>query len=308
MNDIRKLIKRTTLATLFILLPWQTSYALESLFDISIGPRTDDLNWRATGPVSPALSGRSDLFFSNIESIQLGVNYEGTAESGFTYRASLSVGDIQDGKVRDSDYAGSTEFSRSIADTDGDDVFDASLAFGRRIPVTDTRRTFVTPLIGVSYHEEDFRITNGRQVIDLVSGTAGNPIPGLDSRYRAEWWSRFLGVEFSHRNGNWNTFGKAEFHDLDYEGTGNWNLRPDLANPVSFTHDADGSGPLYQLGTRYMYNNNWAFNAIVTWTDFKSNNGRDRVFLSDGTVVDANLDEAHWDQLSVMFGMSYLSN
>ncbi|KAA3625635.1 MAG: hypothetical protein DWQ08_09095 [Proteobacteria bacterium] len=289
------------------LAPCAGAHALETVFDISAGPRVDELHWSIAGNsqgMNPNIL--SELTWRSVDSLQLGVNLELTSDTGFTLQTRASFGQIYDGTVRDSDYSGHNrtgECSRSEGETNDDDVMDFSLAIGKKIPVTNSRSTFVTPMAGFSFHEEDFRVTDGYQVI----GSPG-PIAGLDSRYKAEWWSTFLGVQVDHYGSQWDTFGRVEYHNVDYEAEGDWNLRSDLAHPVSFKHKSDGSGPVYTVGTRYRFNSNWAFNASFSWANWDSDSGTDRTFFSNGSVTTTRLNTAQWENNALMLGVSYLSD
>ena len=154
----------------------------------------------------------------------------------------ISSGSIDDGKARGSDFLGSPSnltLSKPTSDVDDNDVYDASLSIGRVFPVTDAESTFVTPYIGIAYQEQDYRISNDVQSL-------GMPMPAvsLNSRYKAEWSSTFIGVQFDHSGDRWDTYASVEYHDVDYEARGDWNLRGDFEHPRSFKHDAEGSGPV----------------------------------------------------------------
>lgn len=283
--------------------------ALDTVFDIAIGPRVDELHWSIAGNASGGSPNiLSELTWRSVDSVQVGLTFEAVADNGVTFHTRASSGRIHDGRVQDSDYLGDNrtgEISRSAALTDDDDVLDLSLALGRRFPVTATRSTFVTPLVGFSYHEQNLRITDGVQVIDAVGGTAGQPLVGLDSTYQTEWWSAFLGFQIDHRGDQWDTWGRVEYHNADYEAKGNWNLRADLAHPVSFKHKSDGSGPIYEIGTRYRFNDSWAFKASLSWANWDTDSGTDITYAADGSVASTRLNTAQWEHNALMFGISY---
>jgi hypothetical protein len=136
----------------------------------------------------------------------------------------------------------------------------------------------------------------------------GAPSPmSLDSRFKAEWNSTFIGVKFDHSGDRWDAYGSVEYHDVDYEATANWNLRDDLSHPRSFKQDSSGSGPVYVIGTRYRYGNNWAFNATLSRTQWDADNGTDKTTLASGAVVTNELDKVRWESNAIMLGVSYLS-
>ncbi len=306
-----KVIARTpyAIAIVALLSPWTATRALDTVFDIAAGPRLDEFQWSIAGNGA----GRnpnilSELTWRSVDSVQLSLGVEAISDSGVTWQGRFAYGAITDGRVQDSDYLGdnrSSEFSRAEARNEDDDLFDITLSVGKQIPVTNTSSMSVTPLIGLSYHQQNFRATDGVQVIDRFGGTAGQPLSGLDTTYETEWWSTFLGLQFDHRGSAWDWFGRVEYHNVDYEAEADWNLRSDLAHPVSFKHKADGSGPVYKVGTRYRFAPNWAFTADLTWANWDSDNGTDRTYLSDGRQVSTHLNTARWEVNALMLGLAY---
>ncbi len=310
-SDIKPTVRRSIAIALGVLAASSatTVHAFDSLFDISIGPRVDDLRWSISGPNGmPDIA--SELNWRSVDSYQLGFDFEIVSDGGLALQASASFGSIHDGRVTDADYLGNNRtglFHLTEAETNDDDLVDLSISIGRAFPVTDTERTTVTPFIGVSHREQDFSITDGINLFDPFGGTAGQSLDGLDSRYQTEWQSAFVGAQIDHRGSRWHTFGRVEYHDVNYEAEADWNLRDDLAHPVSFSHDADGSGPIYTLGTRYRFSGNWAVNARVNWSNLSADNGTARAHRADGTVVDSPLNSVRWKHTAVMLGVSYIN-
>jgi len=127
----------------------------------------------------------------------------------------------------------------------------------RRALNNTTPAISVTPLVGYTWDEQNYKITDGRQTIDLLGtgGILGDPdctcIPGLDSEYTAEWWGPFLGLE-GEIAGKKNMFRvRGEYQYLDYYAEAIWNLRTDLRQDPSFEHEAEGNGIL--LSAEYAY-------------------------------------------------------
>ena len=307
MKTGKKSLNLALTTALFCAIP--ISQAAESLFDIGIGARSERFHWSISGDfdgTSPNIL--SELIWNNVNIVELSLNSDIRTNSGVRVQTHLAVGSIEDAHVRDSDYLGdgrTSEFSRSIADSEGDGTLDFSLSVGYELSVTDTDSTTVTPFAGINYREADFDITKGFQAIDVFGGTAGSAIPGLNSSYDTEWHSTFLGVQLDHRGHNWHVFGRFEYHDFDYEAVADWNLRTDFAHPVSFIHDSDGAGPVYAIGARRMINNNWNWFVNYTWWNWDADNGSDTTFFSDGTAARTHVKTAVSDGNTLYFGVSY---
>jgi hypothetical protein len=286
-----------------------TVQAAETIFDLSVGPRLDEFRWSVAGnSVGQNPNVLSELTWSDIESVQLNASADTTFGADFRLQGMLSYGSIHNGQVQDSDYFGNNrtnEVSRAVADSDGDDLMDINLSFGKRFVVTDAESTTITPLVGISYHTQDFVITNGKQQIDTLGGTAGQPLSGLNSTYETEWWSTYLGFQIDHQGKAWDVYGRVEYHSIDFKGEADWNLRADYAHPRSFKQEADGSGPTYLIGARYQFNPNWSFSANVKWWNWDSDNGDSTTYLANGQTIGTHLNTAQWEGRSVLLGVTF---
>ncbi len=291
------------------IVPWSTASAVETLFDVSAGPRIDELHWSFSGePVGPNIL--SEVIWRSVDSVQIGADFRATTDGGFVLDAGIALGKIYDGRVEDSDYAGDNRtaiFSRSESETVDDDVIDISLAVGRAFPVTDAERTAITPMFGVSYHEQDFRVSRGDR---LISGAAATTVPVVDiagASYQAEWWSTFLGLQIEHRGSQWDTWGRVEYHNVDYEASANLDATTNPAQPDRIKQKSDGSGPVYEIGARYRYSRNLAFSARFTWSNWDTDSGTHRSIFADGRVADTELNTAQWERNAVLLGVTFIS-
>ncbi len=298
-------MNRNILAFIFaILLSLSDADAAEGNFDINFGIREDRLSWNKAHP-SGTPNILSELTWSGLKIAEISVNGDVTAANGFHLRGSLAYGEIYDGKNQDSDYLGddrTLEFSRSNNDTKDDDVLDLSLALGYRFRVAEDaaqRSTYVIPLVGYSYHEQNLRITNGFQTIP-----AAGAFPGLNSTYQTEWKGPWVGVELLvEGRKNINGYLRLEYHKADYYAQANWNLRPDLQHPKSFEHDADGDGRLFSIGFYSAKKKGWGFKFSFDYQKWTTDPGIDRMFFATGTITEMRLNEVEWKSSSINLGL-----
>lgn len=231
----------------------------------------------------------------------------------------LGYGSIFDGENQDSDYAGDNrtlEFSRSNNSADNGSVFDFSVGggpeFGRQ---NDKWR--ITPLVGFSYHEQNLQMTDGNQTVseqliaddffspDQVTLPSLGSFAGLDSRYHSEWYGPWLGLKLIFQPvDRWQLSGNLEYHWADYYGEANWNLRSDLAHPVSFKHWADGNGLILGAGVKRDFKKVWSFDLSMNYQNWQTDSGTVIVYLSDGTRGGTRLNEVNWESFSVMAGLT----
>ncbi len=274
------------------------------------GLRRDQIDWNIGGNLAGQdINIFSELDWDDLEIWQLGISGKlavGNSTTGYrTYvRGSLDYGWIIGGKLRDSDYEGNNrtqESYRWLAATENDNMFDSSIGLGFEKAFWQKRLTLGV-LGGYSYHEQNLRLTNGVQIIPV-----SQPIPGLDSTYESKWYGPFGGIDLELRLAPYFSLSASvEYHWSDYEAQANWNLRTDLAHPVSFRHEADnGDGVVGTLRGSYLFNNGWVIFLAFNHRDFSAGNGVDQTLLADGTSIVVKLNEVNWQSSSINAGFTY---
>lgn len=214
-----------------------------------------------------------------------------------------AYGFIQDGNNQDSDYHGddrTQEYSRTNNSADQGNTLDLSVGAGLRFPLWNNR-VFLTPMIGYSYHEQNLTLQDGNQTTPETG-----PFDGLDSSYSTRWQGHWFGFEFQYKPTPQITIkGLTESHRADYYAKADWNLIPSFAHPKSFDHHAKGNGLVYELGIEYQFKNNWFFTASGTYQKWKTRTGRDRLYLTNGTTLDTQLNAVNLKSSSLQIGLIY---
>jgi len=293
--------------------------AFETKTDLELGAgfRVDNLDWNIardiTGTVTPNIL--SELTWRDVDIFQLKAGLRSLISKAFYIRGSLGYGWVFKGDNQDSDYTGDNrtlEYSRSNNSTDDGNVVDATLGIGYQFRVASERLKLI-PLVGYSYSDQFFRITDGFQTVSEPSLVPPEdrppdigPIPGLDSTYEAEWWGPWLGIDLLFDAGEkLRLFGGFEYHWATYQGEADWNLREEFAHPKSFEHDAEGTGILISVGGEYHLTQPWFISLNIHYQDWSTDPGLDRVFGADGGISETRLNEVNWDSLAIMLGLTY---
>jgi hypothetical protein len=278
-------------------------------WSVGMGYRTDDFDWNIAGDISgnnPNIL--SELTWSDLEILQLEFGLARIFPNRIVLKGTIAYGQIFDGENQDSDYAGNNrtlEFSRSNNSADDGNTSDVSIGLGYFFPLL-TKDFIATPLVGFSFHGQNLTITEGFQTIPPLG-----PFPGLNSSYDAKWYGPWVGLELNARIYKRDGTSLAheilfgiEYHWADYYAEANWNLRPDLAHPKSFEHEADGSGIVFWAGYNYLFNPQWSLNFSGKYQEWETDPGIDRVFFADGTEAETRLNEVNWESFSLMVGVT----
>ena len=288
-------------------------------FDVGVagGYREDRLDWNIAGDSD----GRnpnvlSELKWRNIEIGQVKLSSKFTLPRVLHLRGSVGYGWVAGGDNRDSDYLGddrTLEYSRTDNDADHGSVWDLSAAVGYPIEFGREIAIALRPLIGYSYHRQNFTITDGDQTVATPGLTQdAGPFAGLDSHYDASWYGPWVGLEVGVTAAVSSEFIRRvegflawEVHRADYRAQADWNLRQDLSHPNSFRHRADGVGYVFSAGLNLFVSPRWMLTTEATYQSWSTNHGRHRVYFADGDTADTRLNEVDWRSVALSVGVAY---
>lgn len=284
-----------------------TSEGLTNLWqwDFKVGYRHDELDWSFA---LPNINIRSELIWRNLEGIQFDFGLQRRLGRHFRLKGYLAYTFLFDGENQDSDYNGNNrtdEFSRSNNSTQDGDLWDASIGLAYDVRLL-AERIILSPAIGYSYHDQNLQITRGVQTIPPLG-----PFQGLNSSYDPTWYGPWIGGDIQY-----NSYGKSapksgyeaffgiEYHFADFKAQADWNLRADLAHPVSFRQDANGSGWVLTGGISYLFNPRWSVNLIGKYQKWETSDGRHRFFFVDGSSFQGQLNGVNWNSFSLSSGIT----
>ena len=285
---------------------------VEGDLELSTGYRVDDLDWNIAGNLNGTNPNiMSELAWTDLESPQLKLGGKGTINRVFYLRGSLNLGWVLSGDVQDSDYTGDNrtlEWSRSNNSAEDSTVLDATLAAGYPFKLASDKFRLI-PLVGYSYSEQNLKITDGVQTVSEPTLAPPNveplplgPFAGLDSSYDTKWYGPWVGADLLlEASEKIMFFASFEYHWADYRAEAFWNLR---ANP-NFEHKADGTGFLVRVGGDYRFAEPWSLGLELNFQDWSTDAGIDRVFISDGTIVETRLNEVNWESFAIMLRLTY---
>lgn len=282
-------------------------------YDVSVGAdhRLAQLDWNIAGDLTGSNPNvLSELRWYDLDIAQISVALR--AEAGrVIVELAGDYGDITSGNNEDSDYLADNrqhQFSRSV-NTGAGTVADARLGVGYRFALHDDALHHygdIIPMFGVSLHRQDLRIRDGVQVLP-----SGGAIDGLDSRYGARWRGPWIGVTLQVP-ATARALLSADFayHWASYSAEADWNLRDDLAHPLSFRHDSIGSGLAAGFALSYQWTRRWSLMGRLEAQQWRADPGIDTYYLVDPdtgeTLAQATrLNAVHWKSRTVGVSVVY---
>ncbi len=292
--------------------------------DLSAGYRSDYLKWNIAGDVAGLNTNiLSELTWEDLETFQL--QSRGRIEFDqlpYLQRKTLlsthlAFGRILDGDVQDSDYAGNDrtkEWSRSVNKADRGYVIDISGAWGPVLKLARFGNISLIPQVGYAFNMQAVSMTAGRQVLSKPGNVPSifhlppeeGPIDGLDSTYTAYWHGPWFGLQLDAQiNEKISVETALEYHLVNYFAQADWNLRSEFAHPVSFEHEAEGTGLVWNFNSYYRLKENCSLLFSADVKAYKADNGTDRIFFADGSVGRSRLNEVEWEAYSIGFGVRY---
>ncbi|MDD2894133.1 MAG: hypothetical protein PHF20_09430 [Halothiobacillaceae bacterium] len=272
-------------------------------YSLGAGRRSDSLKWSVA---NSGVNIASELEWARVSIAQIRLAGRADIGAGWFLRGAYETGAVKSGENRDSDYAGNDrtqEYARSYSKTRGA-VQDVTLGLGRLIRFTPQSANYgfvVAPILGVSAHQQNLTMYDGQQILPYAT-----LLTGLDNSYDTQWKSVFGGVDAHAEFGDsFIVNASLAIHRMDYLADANWNLRSDLAHPVSFRHTATGKGRSMSLGMGYRFGRHLMLHAGYERQYWKTGTGSDQTYFSYGGSTVYTLNAVEWGSESIFAGLAY---
>lgn len=224
---------------------------------------------------------RSELRWNNVESYHVAAFANYANDSNYYFRGYGNYGWVTSGEQTDTDSIKRCDFSKSRAKVDKGEMYDISGGIGY-IFYFLCDRAWIAPIVGYSYHRQQYQMKDLVVEIDEIDGLVGK-VNGLNSFYHSRFKGWWVGADCKlYMAYCLELFGSAEYHWGHFRGKGHWNLRTDFID--DFRQHADSFGQIYMVGIRYLFSENWNVSVMYTYNAFRTRSGIDRVFLACGPV------------------------
>jgi len=283
-------------------------YSKNIRLDTRSGYRKGNLNWNIAAPdYSPNIL--SELQYDDLTIYEAGFDVKAVVNKLYS-KASISFGKIAEGTGTDSDYQENDRnsiYSQSESSL-SDEIQDLSIGFGYQVDFLKNR-LLVAPHVGLSYHTQKIRQTDGIQTITLsddLPPPSSREISGLNSTYESNWRTVFAGFDLDCEIiYQIHMIASIEYHTASFKAYADWNLRDDFAHPVSFMHEADGQGTSMNVGINRLFAERWLIGLTYGWQVWDTDPGTDTLYWSGGGATRSTLNEVNWESRSVNLSIGY---
>ncbi len=216
-------------------------------------------------------------------------------------------GSLQAGVIRDSDYllSDGTESRRSSAEVTGNAANAANIAIGWELRKPVGPLDGLTVLMGLTRQGETIRMQNGVQVLPGSDTGGERPLTGLDSRYEPRWTSPWIAFQPTLAVGwiHLHAYTELDFASR-YRAKGRWNLREELAQPVSFEQEAGGWAARASLSASWQVVSHVAVFATAELARLVASDGTDITHLASGGQTRLTLRRVSWSARRIRVGFS----
>jgi|GEM_PF-2136251 len=224
------------------------------------------------------------------------------------------TGRIRGGGGTDTDFLNGSLYFQSRFETSGDAAFWAvDLRTAWTTPISP--RWVIQPFLGWVHYRDEMRLSNGVWTT-LYGRMTDRPFAGLDSRYTFCWDALRLGLIGEGDLAAPDPRGVVPFRltghfsvfpFVHYRGSGIWNLREDLRQDPSFTHEVDQGGLLGVEGALSLVYRPLPWLALEGGGRLfygYARSGRDRTYFSNGTIGEADLEEVQTFRIGFFLQMN----
>jgi len=293
-----------------------------SAFSVRLVRSSDDVNFNIASDLSGTQTPNvmSELLWTDMEIWSLEASIRLGLGKHFKFAGDVSYGTVYDGLATNNGYFGDYRTgleSQSVAQVNGKDLLKAMLGIGWQLEkefavplwkLADEKRMAFsshikfTPIIGFSTTQHQLKFTDGIQVVPDLG-----PFPGLSSSFDTEWEGFFGGFEGSFRIGGkfYITASGYYWPDTSYASDGNWNLRTDLNQPLSFVQEAEGDAFEYEVGLELAIGKNKSIGLSYLNSDFSTGPGTHTYFDLDGNKAFTRLNGAAWESSGYTLSLTW---
>ncbi|QNR84698.1 outer membrane beta-barrel protein [Pedobacter riviphilus] len=263
-----------------------------------IGLQQSKFDWSIAGNAAGANPNiLSELIWKNLKGPGFGLDIKYNITKRFSVKATNQYSSITKGEAEDTDYAEDNRqgaFYFDLLNANKGYLYDASLQLSYQL--LKFGEFNINPIVGLSYNQQKFHLLE----------SANNPdSKGLNSTYEARYKGFDFGTELVLKTQKFSICATVLGSFYTYSAKANWNLIPNFAKPVSFTHKANSFSLSGGINLAVPLNK-----SLQVEVDYKINNintysGVDKAYFNRKPTEETQFNGASFRKNAVLLGLNF---
>ncbi|WP_343523039.1 hypothetical protein [Pedobacter sp.] len=290
------------LACLTLILFYQNAFAQDSRQKWELKPyvgiQQSKFNWSIAGNAdgtNPDIL--SELIWKDLKGADFGLDIKYHITSRLSIKATNQYSTITKGEVEDTDYADDNRqnaFYFDLLNANKGYLYHGGLQLSYQL--LKFGQFSIHPIIGASYHQQKF----------FLLESANNPdSKGLNSTYEARYKGFDFGAEFVFKMQKFSIGATVLGGFYTYSAKANWNLIPDFAKPVSFTHKANSFSLNGGINLAVPLNKCLQVEADYMINNINTYSGVDKAFFNSRPTEETQFNGANFRKNAILLGLKF---
>lgn len=263
-----------------------------------IGIQQSKFNWSIAGNADGTNPNiLSELIWKDLKGADFGLDIKYHITGKLSVKIANQYSTITKGEVEDTDYADDNRqnaFYYDLLNANKGYLYNTGIQFSYQL--LKFGQFNINPIVGASYHQQKF----------FLLESASNPdSKGLNSTYETKYKGFDFGSEFVLKMQKFSIGATVIGGFYTYSAKANWNLIPDFAKPVSFTHKANSFSLNGDINLAVPLNQH-----LQVEVDYKINNintysGVDKAFFNSRPTEETQFNGANFRKNAVLLGLKF---
>ncbi|MBB6237679.1 outer membrane protease [Pedobacter sp. AK013] len=290
------------LACLTLVLSCKVACAQDSPYKWNVKPyislQQSKFDWSIAGNAAGANPNiLSELIWKNLKGPGFGLDIKYNITNRFSIKATNQYSSITKGEAEDTDYAEDNRqsaFYFDLLNANKGYLYDASLQLSYQL--LKFGEFNINPIVGLSYNQQKFHLLESANNLDSK---------GLNSTYEARYKGFDFGTELVLKTQKFSIGATVLGGFYNYSAKANWNLIPNFAKPVSFTHKANSFSLSGDINLAVPLNK-----SLRVEVDYKINNintysGVDKAFFVNKPTEETQFNGANFRKNAILLGLNF---
>jgi len=263
----------------------------------NVGIQQSRFDWSIAGNTagtSPNIL--SELIWKKLKGPSFGLNIRYNVTSRLSIKAANQYSSITKGEAEDTDYADDdrqSAFYFDLLDANKGYLYNGNLQLSYQL--LKLGQFNINPIIGLSYNRQKFHL------LESANNPASN---GLNSTYQVTYKGFDFGTAFIFKTQHFSLGAEILGGFYTYASKANWNLIPDFAKPVSFTHKANSFALSGDLNLSVPLNKNLRIELDYLINNIKTYSGVDRAYYNNRNTEETQFNGANFRKNALLLGLN----